>query len=94
LNIEATASNSSTIKIYFNGSLLNTTTSSTSANASTTIVTPGVQTIVSEAFDGTYTAFDTVKIFVAPPVNISPLPAGISKDGIYYDATDPVLCVD
>ncbi|MCX6208660.1 MAG: alpha-amylase family glycosyl hydrolase [Bacteroidetes bacterium] len=92
LNIDASASQSSTIKIYFNGSLLSTTSSATSASTSTTITTTGIQTVVSEANNGSTTFYDTAKFFVTPTVTIAPLPSGITKDGIYYSTTDPTVC--
>jgi len=86
--ITTTASLSSTMKIYFNGNLLSTNSGVTQATANPQITAVGVQTIVSEVTDGVNTATDTVKFLVAGNVNIAALPAGITKDGIYYEA-DP-----
>ena len=61
--ITTTASASSTMKIYFNGGLISTTTGVTQATANPQITAVGVQTIVSEVTDGTNTATDTVKVF-------------------------------
>lgn len=88
ITITSTASQTSSLKLYFNGNLLATNAGATTATTSTTIANTGVQTIISEANDGTTTAYDTVKFLVAPPVNIAALPVGITKDGIYYDAAD------
>lgn len=92
LSITANANKSANINIYFNGSLLSSNSAVTTASTNTTIINAGVQTIVSEAIVGATTAYDTVKIFVAPTVTIAPLPTGITKDGIYYDAADPTIC--
>ena len=88
LTIESKSSKSSIIKLYFNGGLLATTSAATQATTSTTIAATGIQTIISEAYDGTNTAFDTVKFLVSPPVNVANLPAGITGDGVFYEA-DP-----
>jgi glycosidase len=83
--ITTTASASSTMKIYFNGTQVNpTTTGVTQATANPQITAVGVQTIVSEVTDGTNTATDTVKFLVAGNVNIAALPTGV-KDGINYE---------
>lgn len=92
VNIDANANQSSTIKIYFNGTLLSTNTATTTASTIATITTAGIQTIISEANNGSTTAYDTVKFFVAPTVNVAALPSGITKDGIYYSSTDPTVC--
>lgn len=87
ITITSKASASSTIKLYFNNNLVSTTAAATQATSNTTIVVSGTQTIVSEANNGTTTVYDTVKFFVASPVNIAALPSGV-KDGINYE-TDP-----
>jgi glycosidase len=91
ITIASTASQTSTIKLFFNGNLLTTNTAATTATTATTIANTGVQTIISEANDGVNTVYDTVKFLVAPPVTIAALPTGITKDGIYYDAADPTF---
>lgn len=88
VNIVATASSSSNISLFFNGTLASTTPSATTASASVNITNAGIQTIVSQATNGSTTSTDTVKFLVAGNVNIAPLPQGITKDGIYYDAVD------
>ena len=85
--ITTTASATSTMKIYFNGSVVSTTIGVTQATANPQITAVGVQTIVSEVTDGTNTATDTVKFLVAGNVNIAALPTGL-VDGINYE-TDP-----
>ncbi len=86
--ITTTASSSSTMKIYFNGTLVNTPQNGViQATANPQITAVGVQTIVSEVTDGTNTATDTVKFLVAGNVNVAALPAGVT-DGINYE-TDP-----
>lgn len=86
--ITAKASQTADIKLYFNGTLLSTTTSAISASANPTITANGNQEIVAEATVGSVKHSDTLRFLVAPPVNIAPLPTGV-VDGINYDAADP-----
>ena len=76
---------STTMKIYFNGTVIQTAPAAATISANATITTSGTQTIVAEAFDGVTTKTDTVKFFVPVTNIILPLPAGV-KDGINYDA--------
>lgn len=85
LSITAKASIVGTLKIYFNGSLL-TTSSAASATANTTIAVSGDQQIIAEASNGTTTSRDTMK-FVVASTHFATLPPGV-KDGINYDAGD------
>jgi hypothetical protein len=72
------------LKIYFNGSLLNSTTN-TSLTVNTTIAVSGDQQIIAESSDGTTTRRDTVNFVVAPINHVEDLPAG-TQDGINYEA--------
>ena len=92
VTINANASLASNINIYFNGNIVSTTPTTTTATTNVTIANTGIQTIVAQANNGSTTATDTVKFFVTPTVNIAALPSGITKDGIYYDAADPTVC--
>ena len=87
--ITAKASASSTMKLYFNGTLLSTTASVTTVSANPLITTAGSQIIVSEANNGVTTVYDTVRFYVASPVTIAPLPTGVTE-GINYE-TDPTV---
>ena len=87
--ITAKASASSTMKLYFNGTLLSTTAGVTTVSANPTITAAGSQIIVSEANNGVSTAYDTVRFYVASPVTIAPLPTG-ATEGINYE-TDPTV---
>ena len=76
---------STTMKIYFNGTVIQTAAASATISATPTITTDGTQTIVAEAFDGVTTKTDTFKFFVPVTTVIQALPAGV-KDGINYEA--------
>jgi glycosidase len=85
-NINATAVSNkvSTMKIYFNGTVVQTAAGVTSISANPTITAAGNQQLVAEAFDGSTTKYDTVSFFVSTATNIAPLPAGV-RDGINYE---------
>ncbi|MBS1743974.1 MAG: T9SS type A sorting domain-containing protein [Bacteroidetes bacterium] len=80
------SNNTAQLKLYFNGSVIQTVPSGTTISATPTITASGNQVLVVEAFDGTTTKRDTIQFFVAGSVVTSPLPAGV-RDGINYDAT-------
>ncbi len=84
INFSAVASSPSagtTMKLFYNGTLVQTAASSSTISASA-VITPGQQTIVAEAFDGVVTKTETIQ-FV--PSNVAELPASV-KDGINYHA--------
>jgi hypothetical protein len=87
--ITAKASASSTMKLYFNGTLLSTTAGVTTVSANPQITATGSQIIVAEANNGVTTAYDTVRFYVAAPVTIAPLPPGVTE-GINYES-DPTV---
>lgn len=86
LTITANASVSSTLKIYFNDSLLTTASNATTVTANTTIKVSGNQKIVAEATNGS-TGRDTLQFFVTSNNNVLPLPPGVT-DGINYEKGD------
>lgn len=83
LTITAKANTTGTLKIYFNGSLLNST-SAQSLTVNTTIAVSGDQQIIAESTNGS-THRDTLKFVVAPANNVADLPDG-ATDGINYEA--------
>lgn len=84
LTINAKANTAGTLKIYFNGSLLNST-SAQSLTVNTSIAVSGDQEVVAESTNGVTTHKDTLKFLVAPSNNVAELPAG-TVDGINYEA--------
>lgn len=87
LSITANASQSSTLALYFNGTLLTTANSATTASFSTSITAVGNQQIVARATVGATVKSDTLNFVVAAPNTVVALPSGL-KDGINYDAND------
>ncbi len=85
ISLTAIASKASTMKLYLNGTVIQTATGVTTISANPILATPGNQVVVAEANDGTTTNTDTLRFFVAGGINVAPLPAGV-KDGINYNA--------
>ncbi len=79
------ASSASNLKLYFNGSVVQTATAATTISASPTITTAGNQVLVMEADNGVLIKRDTIQFYVAGTVTIAALPAGV-RDGINYEA--------
>ncbi|MEJ7682559.1 MAG: alpha-amylase family glycosyl hydrolase [Segetibacter sp.] len=86
--IVAKSSLNATLKLYFNGLQVGSTSlNATFDSANTVITSSGLQTIVAEAATATETKYDTITFFVTPPVTVAPLPAG-ARDGINYEPGD------
>jgi glycosidase len=77
----------STLKLYFNGSVVQTALNATTVSANPAIVVGGSQTLVVEANNGSDIKADTIQFFVSGGVTVAPLPAGV-KDGINYNANN------
>ncbi|MFM7671437.1 MAG: alpha-amylase family glycosyl hydrolase [Bacteroidota bacterium] len=73
------------MKLYLNGSVIQTATNTATISATPTLTTAGAQTIVSEATKFGSTRTDTLRFFVANAPNVAALPAGV-RDGINYEA--------
>lgn len=84
--ITAKSSQSGTLKIYYNGQQVASTTGA-SATASPVITTPGNQQIIAVIDNGTTTASDTLSFIVSAATTIADLPPGV-KDGINYESGD------
>lgn len=87
INVVGVANKSSTMKLYLNGTTIQTTSSTTSISANPTITVSGNQELVVEANDGTLIKKDTIHFFVPIPINIAPLPPGV-RDGINYGSNN------
>ncbi len=74
----------STLKLYFNGSVVATASSATTISFSPTITAVGNQVLVVEATSGATVKRDTIQFYVAGTVVTAALPAGV-RDGINYD---------
>ncbi len=85
ISISALASANSTVKLSFNGNVIQTANNVTTISANPILTVPGNQTIVVEATSGTTTKTETINFFVAGAPTIAALPAGV-RDGINYEA--------
>lgn len=81
ISVTANTNNASTIKIFYNGTLVQTSpAASTSTSTTQTITTFGTQKFVSEATDGVTTVRDSFSFDVSP---VQALPPGV-REGINY----------
>ncbi len=85
INITASASTSSNMRLLLNGAVVQTANNVTSINANPILTTTGNQTIVAEATAGATTKTETINFFVSGGPTIAPLPPGV-RDGINYEA--------
>jgi 1,4-alpha-glucan branching enzyme len=91
--VTGVSNNPATLKLYFNGSVIQTALAATTVSANPQIVVGGNQTIVVQANDGTTTVSDTIQFFVSGGVTVAPLPPGVT-DGInYYASPDSATLV-
>jgi len=90
LNLIAVANKSSTMKLYLNGTVIQTATGATTISANPTLPSGGNTVIVAEANDGTTTKTDTIRFFVTGGINVVPLPPGV-RDGINYEANNTAV---
>lgn len=86
LTITAKASQAGTLTVFFNGTQVGTS-NTTSVTANTTITAPGNQQIIAVATNGGNTARDTVNFLISSPNTVADVPAG-AKDGINYPEGD------
>lgn len=83
LALEYRASKTATLKLFLNGTEINSVAAATTVIANAALSSAGNQQIVGRAIDGAITKSDTFNFFVAPPANIAPLPPGV-REGINY----------
>ena len=79
------SNNAATLKLYFNGSVVQTAVAATTISASPTITVAGNQILVMEADNGSIIKRDTIQFYVAGSVITQSLPPGV-RDGINYEA--------
>ncbi len=84
LALTAISNKPATLKLFLNGTEIQSATNATTISANPVLATSGNQTIRVDAIDGAITASQSFNFFVAPAVNVAPLPAGV-RDGINYD---------
>ncbi len=85
ISMTGIASSSATMRLYLNGTIVQTALNATTISAAPTINVAGNQVIVVEADNGILNKRDTIQFYVAAPINVAALPAGV-KDGINYEA--------
>jgi hypothetical protein len=85
ISLTAIASRSSNMKLFLNGTEIQSATGATTISATPTLTTPGNQTVRVDAVEGATTKSETFQFFVASAPVIAPLPAGV-RDGINYES--------
>lgn len=83
--LTAVSNISSTLKLFLNGTEIQSASNATTISANPMLTTSGNQIIIAEANDGTTTKRDTIQFFIAITPPVLPLPAGV-RDGINYEA--------
>lgn len=73
------------MKLYLNGSAIQTVNNAATISATPTLSTAGAQTVVAEATKFGSTRTDTLRFFVANAPTVAALPAGV-RDGINYES--------
>ena len=94
INVTAISTGASEMKLYLNGSVIQSAIGVNTISANPTLTVTGNTEIVAEAIVGLASKKDTLRFFVAPAVNVAPLPPGV-RDGINYETgnTSVVLVI-
>ncbi len=87
INVTGIASAAADMKLYLNGTVIQSSVGITTISANPTLTATGNTEIVVEATVSAVTKKDTLRFFVAPGLTIAPLPAG-ARDGINYAANN------
>lgn len=82
VSITAVASGSSTMKLFLNGTEIQSASNATTISANPTLTQAGMQLLIAEASAGTPVR-DTIQFFVANAPTIAALPPGV-REGINY----------
>ena len=91
--IAAQSSEAASLKLFFNGTQVNSLSGATSITANPVISAAGDQQIIAEAEVGGTTRRDTVNFLITSPTETAPLPAGVESNGVTYspDGTSATL---
>jgi len=84
INLTAIANKTSAMKLFLNGTEIQSAASVTTLSANPTLTVSGNQQIIAEANDGTLTRRDTFQFFVPLAPTVLPLPPGV-RPGINYE---------
>ncbi len=87
INLTGIAHLSSNMRLWLNGTLIQSANNVTTISANPTLTTSGNTEIILDATTLTDNKSDTLRFFVSPSVTIAPLPAGV-RDGINYSANN------
>ena len=90
INLVAVANKTSTMKLYLDGTVIQTANNATTITANPVLTSGGNTVIVAEANDGTTTKTDTLKFFVTGGITVAPLPGGV-RDGINYETDNTAV---
>lgn len=91
ISISAKSNLSSDLKIFLNGTQIQTATGTTTISANPTLITGGNQKVLVQATSGAVTAKDSFNFFVSGSVNIAPLPPGVQAGINYISSTSATL---
>ena len=83
LNVTFISNHAASLKLYFNGALINSSSSGDSLSSVIPISATGNQVVLGIANDGIGMEADSFNFYVGAPSNIQPLPPGVT-DGINY----------
>ncbi len=81
------SSQTGNLKLFYDGAQAGSVTGDSVIESNVSVTTTGSHQIVGQYTNGTTTLSDTINFFIAPPVNIAPLPAGV-RDGLNYLPND------
>jgi 1,4-alpha-glucan branching enzyme len=87
ISLTALANKPATMKLFLNGTEIQSATAVTTISANPVLTAAGNQTIRVDAIDGAVTKSESFSFFVSTAPNIAPLPAGV-RDGINYEANN------
>lgn len=85
ISLTGIANQSATMKLFLNGTEIQSATGVTTVSANPTLTTSGNQTVRVDAIVGPTTKSESFQFFVSSAPNVLPLPAGV-RDGINYEA--------
>ncbi len=90
ISLTAVASQPSTMKLFLNGTEIQSASNVTTISANPVLATGGNQQIIAEANDGTITKRDTINFFIGITPPVLPLPANV-RDGINYETDNTAV---
>lgn len=84
ISLQAVSAKNASLTLKLNGTNVQTAANAGSIAGTATITATGENVFVASSNDGATTVGDSFKVYIAPPVTVSPLPAGV-KEGINYE---------